>query len=107
MHPQYLTQAGTGSTSWQIANWDITPVNIGIAFIASGTVNYQFQYPMDDPSGTFNPNGTAVTAFNLAGLSGTANATGCILTPIGGWRVVNTGIGSVTAIVLQAGIAGP
>ena len=100
---------GVGSTPWQIINWHISPQNFGMIGLVDGTVNYTFQYTMEDPSGTYpNPDGSFPTAFDISALASKAVDTASSwTTPIAAWRLqVNSGTGTAQAIVLQAGIAG-
>jgi hypothetical protein len=100
---------GVGSTPWQIVNWHIAPMHFGMVGLVTGTVNYTFQYTMEDPSGTFpNPDGSFPTAFDISDLaSKSADTAASWLTPIAAWRLtVNSGTGTAQAVVLQAGIAG-
>lgn len=98
---------GVGATPWQIINWHVSPINLGFAGLVSGTVNYTVQYTMEDPSGTF-PNGTAIpTAFSISDLTSKAAATAAgWATPIAAWRVlINSGTGTATVAVVQAGLS--
>lgn len=114
---------GIGSSDWKIVNWDISPINIGIVVIVTGTVNYTVQYTMEDPGGTY-PNPNAVTAgyydantqqlvqlptpLNLTALASKAATTdGAIVTPIAALRLqVNSGTGTAQMVYVQAGIQG-
>lgn len=104
--PRYVSQAGVGSTPWQIVSTDISPFSLGIGVLVSGTVSYTFEYTYEDPSGTY-PHGTP-TAWPLAALATKAAATdSSIAFPIAAWRLtVVSGTGTATACVIQAGIAG-
>lgn len=98
---------GVGATPWQIVNWHVAPMNFGFAGLVTGTVNYTVQYTMEDPGGTY-PNGSEIpTAFNITDLaSKSADTAAGWTTPIAAWRVqVNSGTGSVTVAVLQAGLS--
>lgn len=101
MKVQTVTKTGVGSTGVVVINTNTTPVNIGFAVVVSGTVNYSVQHSYDDPAVGFS------TWFDDATVvSKTANADGSILFPITGIKVlVNSGDGSVTMNVVQAGIA--
>jgi len=90
----------------------MTPTNLSIACVVSGTVNYTVEYAYEDPSG--NPSqvpvaAVAVTAFPDAIVAAkTDNEVAFMNDPVICWRVtVNSGDGSVAATGLQAGIAGP
>lgn len=116
---------GVGATPWQIINWDISPINLGIAVLVVGTVDYTWQYTFEDPSGVF-PNPRVVssgyvdteqpshqlvkfpTAFGLSALSSkSADTDASMTTPIVAWRLqINSGTGSAQCCIIQAGIAG-
>lgn len=104
--PRYISQTGVGTSDWQIVNWDLTPINIGIGVIVSGTVTYSVEYTLQDPSGTY-PGGTP-TAFSLSALaSKTATLDGSIITPVAAIRLnVTAGTGTAQMCFLQAGIEG-
>lgn len=110
MQPKYVTRSTVGSSDWQIVNWDISPINLGIAVIATGTVNYSLEYTYEDPSGTYrNPVSGTPTAFPLTALaSKTATLEGSITFPIAAWRLTINSVtgGSAQAVVIQAGIQG-
>jgi hypothetical protein len=100
MRVQTVSRTGTGSTDAIVINTNVTPVNIGFAVVVTGTVNYSVQYTYDDPSGF-------TTWFDDATItSKTGNEDGSINFPITGLKVlVNSGTGTVTLSVVQAGIA--
>jgi len=113
--PIYVTQSGTGSSAWQTPSWQLTPINFGIACVVSGTINYSFEYTLEDQSNTYPNSGTDPTSrpvntspqvFAIAALaSQTASISSSWTTPIAAWRITkNSGTGSVQAIVLQAGV---
>ena len=101
MKVQTVSRTGAGSTDAVVINTNVTPVNIGFAVIVTGTVNYSVQYTYDDPGTGFTTwfDDTTIT-------SKTGNEDGSILFPITGIKVlVNSGTGSVTMKIVQAGIA--
>jgi len=100
---------GVGATPWQIVNWHISPINIGIAVIVTGTVNYTVQYTYDDPSGTYpNPTSTFPTAFDHPILNAqTATADSSISLPVAAIRLTNnSGTGTAQMVFVQGGIEG-
>lgn len=101
MRVQTVSRTGTGSTDAIVINTNVTPVNIGLAVIVTGTVNYSVQFSYDDPATGFS------TWFDDATItSKTGNEDASINFPITGLKVlVNSGSGSVTLKVVQAGIA--
>lgn len=101
MKVQTVSRTGAGSTSAIVINTNVTPVNIGFAVVVTGTVNYSVQFSYDDPALGF------TTWFDDVSItSKTGNEDGSILFPITGMKVlVNSGTGTVTMNVVQAGIA--
>ncbi len=101
MKVQVVSRTGAGSTTPIVINTNCTPVNIGFAVIVTGTVNYSVQFTYDDPELGFS------TWFDDATItSKTGNEDGYINFPVTGLKVlVNSGTGSVTFKVVQAGIA--
>ncbi len=101
MKVQTVTKTGTGSTDAIVINTNTNPVNIGFAAIVTGTVNYSIQISYDDPGVGFTTwfDDTTIT-------SKTGNEDGSINFPITGIKaLVNSGTGTVTLKVVQAGIA--
>lgn len=101
MKVQTVTKTGTGSTDAIVINTNTNPVNIGFAAIVTGTVNYSIQISYDDPGVGFTTwfDDTTIT-------SKTGNEDGSINYPITGIKaLVNSGTGTVTLKVVQAGIA--
>ena len=101
MRVQTVSRTGTGSTSAVVINTNVTPVNIGFAAVVTATINYSIQFSYDDPSVGF------TTWFDDASItSKTGNEDGSILFPITGIKaLVNSGTGTITLNVVQAGIA--
>lgn len=100
MKAQTTSLTGTGNSSSIVINTNTTPISIGLAFVVSGTVNYTMQVSYDDPSNfaTWFDDATVV--------SKTANFTSSITTPVTGIRFkINSGSGTVTMSLVQAGIA--
>lgn len=101
MRVQTVSKTGTGSSSPVVINTNVTPVNVGFAAVTSGTVNYSIQFSYDDPAVGFTTWFDDVTI-----TSKTGNEDGSINFPISAMRVtINSGTGTVTLNVIQAGIA--
>ena len=101
MKVQTVSQTGVGSSTAIPINDNVTPCNIGFGVIVSGTVNYTVQHTFDDPSVGFSTWFSHPTIANLA-----ANADGNYAFPVTGVKVlVNSGAGSATLKLVQAGIA--
>lgn len=101
MRVQTVSRTGVGSTAAVVINTNVTPVNIGFAAVVSGTINYSIQFSYDDPAVGF------TTWFDDASItSKTGNEDGSINFPITGIKaLVNSGSGTITLNVVQAGIA--
>jgi hypothetical protein len=109
MQPQVYSITGTGSTHPFVVNTNTTPVNIGIAVVVSGTVNYTVQHTFDSPGGAqpYVSQPGFTTWFDDATLAAqTTTKQTSILYPVTGLRlVVNSGTGTATMTVVQSGIA--
>lgn len=81
-------------------NTNISPFNVGFGVVASGTVNYTVQHTFDDPAVGF------TTWYSHPTVAGeVANADGNYAFPVTGIKVlVNSGSGSATLNLIQAGI---
>lgn len=100
MKVQTISLTGTGNSSPVVVNTNVTPVNIGLAFVVTGTVNYTMQVTYDSPT-------SFATWFDDATVaSKTANFASSITTPVTGIRFkINSGTGTVDMSAVQAGIA--
>lgn len=99
---------GVGSGTWQSANSFVSPVNVNMQCIVTGTVNYTIQGTNMDvnnlPSGTDYP-----LVFNHPILAAqTASAQGSWTDTLSFFRIlINSGTGTVQMTYAQAGISGP
>jgi hypothetical protein len=86
-------------------NLNTSPFNVGFGVTVSGTVNYTVQHTFDDVySATFNPS-TATWFDHPTVASLAANADGNYAFPVTAIRLlVNSGGGTATLALLQAGI---
>lgn len=100
MRVQTVSKTGVGSSSAIPMNTNISPFNVGFGVVVSGTVNYTVQHTFDDPAVGF------TTWFSHPTVaSQTANADGNYAFPVTGVKVlVNSGSGSATLNLVQAGI---
>lgn len=104
MRPIVITKTGTGSSAVASLDTYRNPFNVGIGVVVSGTVNYTIQHTFDD---IFNSAVTPVWFSHptLAGL--TANADGNYAFPVRAIKIlVNSGAGTATATIVQAGMPG-
>lgn len=99
MKVQTQSLTGTGNSGAVVVNTNVNPVNIGLAFVVTGTVNYTMQVTYDSPS-------SFTTWFDDATVaSKTANFASSITTPVTGVRFkINSGSGSVTMSAIQSGV---
>jgi hypothetical protein len=116
MQPVYVTLSSSGTSPWQLTNWNITPFQIGIAVATNGlSGTWNIDVTMDDPSGVYPaPGGLTVFASSEVTtgggpsgqpLTGSSNSIGVINQPIAAWRVTNQSTGgTVVVTALQAGI---
>ena len=101
MKVQTVSKTGAGSSSAIVMNTNTNPFNVGFGVIVSGTVDYTVQHTFDDPAVGF------TTWFNHPTIAAQiASADGNYAFPVTGIRVtVNSGTGSATLKLIQAGIA--
>jgi hypothetical protein len=110
---------GTSSTAdclWNIVNTHVSPFELQIGTILqTGAATWSIQYTYDDPNNTFGlffPAGSTTPQpqpFNHPTIvNQTASVDGSINDPIFAWRLqISGGTGTVRAVGIQAGIAGP
>jgi hypothetical protein len=100
MKVQTVSKTGTGSSSALVMNTNISPFNVGFGVTVTGTVDYTVQHTFDDPAVGF------TTWFPHPSVAGeAADADGNYAFPVTGIRItVNSGGGSVTMKLIQAGI---
>ena len=98
------SQTGTGSTSTIPMDHYINPFNVGFGVKVSGTVNYTVQHTFDD---VFDPAVTPTWFNHPVIASQTANQDGNYAFPVMAIRLtVNSGSGTATLNLIQAGISG-
>ena len=101
MRVQTVSRTAAGSSSALVMNTNTNPFNVGFGVTVSGTVNYTVQHTFDDPAAGFTTWFNHPTAASL-----TAAADGNYAFPVTGIRItVNSGAGSATLKLIQAGIA--
>lgn len=104
MRPVTVNKTGIGSSNPVLLDHFRNPFNVGIGVVVSGTVNYTIQHTFDDvldPSVT----PTWFSHPSLAALA--ANADGNYAFPVTAVKIlVNSGSGTATATILQAGLRG-
>lgn len=109
MRPMTLTTSdasgGAKSSATGPLDFHLAPFQVTLQTIVTGTVNYEIQYTKDNVyATTFNPATAQWTS--LTGMTGaTANAEATLISPVTAVRILqNSGSGSVSLHILQAGI---
>lgn len=101
MRLQTVSRTAAGSSSAIVMNTNTNPFNVGFGVTVDGTVNYTVQHTFDDPAVGFATWFNHPTAASLA-----AAADGNYAFPVTGIRItVNSGSGTATLRLVQAGIA--
>ena len=100
MKVQIVSRTGVGSSDALVMNTNISPFNVGFGVVVSGTVDYTVQHTFDDPAIGFS------TWFSHPTIAGeTTNQDGNYAFPVTGIKLlVNSGSGSATMNLVQAGI---
>ena len=99
-----ISKTGTGSSSIAPLDTYRNPFNIGMGIVVSGTVNYTIQHTFDD---VFDSAVTPVWFSHPTLASLTANADGNYAFPVRAIKIlVNSGSGTATATIIQAGMPG-
>lgn len=104
MRPVVVAKTGAGSSSIMPMDHYQSPFNVGIGVVVTGTVNYTIQHTFDDIQNA----AVTPTWFSHATLAAqTASADGNYAFPVRGIKVlVNSGSGTATATIIQAGMPG-
>lgn len=99
---------GIGASDWRNLNLGVSPFSVGLALIVVGTVNATVNYTYEDPDNAVVPGAPA--AFAIAALTSKATNTdgGALNTPVAAVQVViNSGTGTATLVIDQAGVGSP
>ena len=104
-----LSDASAGAKNSSVYPPDnyVSPFNVAISVVVTGTVNYTVQYTFDDVfAATYNPSsGNWTDHPTMTSQAGTKDAN--IAYPVTGVRIkLNSGTGSVTCTFIQAGGGG-
>jgi hypothetical protein len=104
MRPITISKTGTGSSSMAVLDHYQSPFNVSVGVVVSGTVNYTIQHTFDNVLAE----GVTPVWFSHPTLaSQAANADGNYAFPVRAIKVlVNSGTGSATATIIQAGLPG-
>lgn len=99
-----VSKTGTGSSAVIPVDPYQNPFQIGIGVVVSGTVNYTIQHTFDD---VFNAEVTPTWFSHPVLVSLAANADGNYAFPMRALKIlVNSGTGTATATIIQAGMPG-
>lgn len=107
MRPIVLTRTGTGVTAVAPLDTYVSPFNIGMGVVVSGTVNYTVQHTFDNVQapGYSAASGNWFNHPTMTGLTGSQD--GNYAFPVAAIRVnVASGTGVVTLTAIQAGLVG-
>lgn len=105
MRPITQSQTGAGSTTVVPMDHYISPFNVGFGVVVSGTVNYTVQHTF---SNVFDASVTPVFFNHPVIASQTTNQDGNYAFPVTGIRLtVNSGSGTATITLVQAGMTAP
>lgn len=103
MRRTQYTVTGVGSSNPYAVDTYISPNNLGLAVIVSGTITFKVQYTFDDIYAD-NYVASSGTWFDHPSLTGSASANSNIAYPVMAVRLTNTaGTGSATLVIIQAG----
>jgi hypothetical protein len=104
MRPVVISKTGAGSSSIVPLDHYQSPFNVGIGVVVSGTVDYTIQHTYDDVQNA----AVTPTWFNNATIAGkTGNFDGGYTLPVTAVKLlVNSGTGTATATIIQAGMPG-
>lgn len=101
MTPVVISKTGTGRSAVVSSDSFQNPFNIGIVIVASGTVTFNIEFSMDDPSRAAPTVWAVASGFSAL----TASANGAITIPNHALSInVTAGTGTVTAYIVQAGV---
>ena len=102
MRQQIAARLGTGSSNVLTMDPYVSPFNVGFGVVVTGTVNYTVQHTFDNPQTNANP--TWFSHPTVASV--TVSQDGNYAFPVAAIKLlVNSGAGTATITVIQAGIA--
>jgi hypothetical protein len=103
MRQVVFTVTGVGASQVYPVDTYISPSNMGLAVLVTGTITYKVQYTFDD---VFAPTYVAASGnwFDHPTLVGSASGSSNIAYPVTGIRLITTaGSGSAALTIIQAG----
>ena len=105
MRPVVLSVTGVNNSGVYAVDNYISPSNMGLAVVVSGTITYKVQYTFDNVFAQgYSPTAGTSTWFDHPTLTGSASANSNIAYPVTGIRLTTTaGSGTATLTIIQAG----
>jgi len=102
MRQQIAAVTGTGSSNLIATDLYISPFNVGFGVVVTGTVDYTVQHTFDNPQTVASPTFFSHPSVTAA----TTDQDGNYAFPVAAIKVlVNSGTGTATLTMIQAGIA--
>lgn len=107
MQAQIVTQTGVGNSNVIVVTPYISPFNVGLGVLVTGSATYTVQHTFDNPLAN-GFNASTATWYNHAYLNAqTTNMDGNYSSPVQAVRVnVSVGTGSAKLTLLQSGMPG-
>lgn len=108
MRPVTITISGVSNSNPVPIDSYVSPSNLGMAVIVTGTTTYKVQYTFDDVFAKgYDPTAGTSTWFDHPTLVGSASLNSNIAYPVTAVRIITTaGTGSVKLVIIQAGGGG-
>jgi hypothetical protein len=108
MRPVTITISGVSNSNPVPIDSYVSPSNLGMAVIVTGTTTYKVQYTFDDVFAKgYDPTAGTSTWFDHPTLVGSASGNSNIAYPVTAVRIITTaGTGSVKFVIIQAGGGG-
>lgn len=108
MRPVVLSVTGVGNSGVYPVDNYISPSNLGLAVVVSGTITYKVQYTFDNVFAPgYSPTAGSSTWFDHPTLTGSASLNSNIAYPVTGIRLnTSAGTGTATLTIIQAGGGG-
>lgn len=105
MKPVNLTVTGVGNSNVYPVDNYVSPSNLGLAVVVTGTITYKVQYTFDDVFASgYSPTAGTSTWFDHPTLTGSSSLNSNIAYPVSGVRLsTSAGAGSATLTIIQAG----
>lgn len=103
MRPVVFSITGVGNSGVYAVDTYISPSNMGMAVVVSGTITYKVQYTFDNVfAAGYTP--SSGNWFDHPTLVGSASGNSNIAYPVTGIRLITTaGTGTATLTIIQAG----